>query len=46
MKPIYNEDKTPVKSIKFDKNPSTLCLQKELDKVNIIVPLTKLLKQP
>lgn len=46
MKQICNEDKAPTEFAKIDKNMYAFSLQRELEKVKIITPLTELLKQP
>lgn len=46
IKENYNEKKQPIGSIKIHRIPFSFSLQKELEKLKIVVPLTKLLKQP
>lgn len=44
--PIHNKVKYSTDIVSADKNPSMFDLQKELDKVKIVVPLFGLLRQP
>lgn len=43
---MHQGNKETVCQVKMEKNTSTFSLRKELEKVNISIPLTELLKQP